>query len=66
MRTMDDIKTAVSRLSPAEQVALRDWLDELAEQRFDEQIARDEAAGKLDKLAARARENLKSGRVRDL
>ena len=66
MTKMDEIKTAVAKLSVKEQEALRAWLNELAEQRFDEQIARDEKAGKLEKLAARALENLRSGRVRDL
>ena len=66
MTKMEDIKSAVAQLSPSEQAALRDWLDELAEQRFDQQIERDEKAGKLDKLAQRAMDNLRAGRVTDL
>jgi hypothetical protein len=66
MSKFEDIKTAVRQLTESEQVALRAWLEELEEQRFDEQIERDEKAGKLDRLAARGLENLKAGRVRDL
>ena len=66
MTKMDEIKDAVSRLSPDELAKFRAWFDELEEQLFDEKIARDEKAGKLDKLAEHARENLRAGRVRDL
>ena len=50
MSKMDEIKAAVATLSFEEQAALQAWLEELAEQRFDEQIESDEKAGKLDKL----------------
>jgi len=50
MGKIDDIKAAVSTLTPAEQAALRAWLEELAAQRFDEQIEADIKAGKLDFL----------------
>lgn len=66
MSKMEEIKSTVAQLSPVEQASLRDWLEELAEQRFDEQIERDEKAGKLDKLTQRALDNLRDGRVRDL
>jgi len=49
MGKFDDIKAAVSTLTLAEQ-ALRAWLEELAAQRFDEQIEADIKAGKLDFL----------------
>ena len=66
MTKIDEVKAAVSQLSLAEQDTLRAWLDELAEQRFDEQIARDEAEGRPETLTTRALDNLNSGRVRDL
>ena len=66
MSKIDDIKAAVTQLPPSELAVLRAWLEELEEQRFDEQIERDEKAGKLDKLAERGRDNLRAGRVRDL
>lgn len=66
MSKFEDIKQAVAKLSVGELANLRAWLDELEEQRFDEQIERDERAGKLDHLERRAMENLRAGRVRDL
>ena len=66
MSKIDDIKAAVAQLSQEELATLHAWLDELAEQRFDDQIQRDEKSGKLDRLSARALGNLASGRVRDL
>lgn len=66
MGKLDKIKLEVATLSEAEQAQLREWLIELDEQRFDDQIERDEASGKLDRLAEKARENLRTGRVRDL
>lgn len=66
MTKIDDIKQAVSQLSPDELKAFRAWFEELQEQLWDEQIERDEKAGKLDRLAEKAVANLKAGRVRDL
>lgn len=66
MSKLDHIKTTATELSNDELSALRAWLEELAEQRWDDQIARDAAAGKLDWLAEEANEDLKAGRVRDL
>lgn len=66
MSKMDDIKAAAAALSTEELAKLRAWLEDLEEQRFDEQIERDAKSGKLDKLAERALNNLRAGRVRDL
>ncbi len=66
MGKMEEIKQAASDLTKEELAQLRAWLEDLEEQRFDEQIERDEKAGKLDKLEQRALENLKAGRVSDL
>ncbi len=63
---MDEIKAAAATLSTEELAKLRAWLEEIAEQRFGEQIERDAKSGKLDKLEERARNNLRAGRVRDL
>ena len=66
MTKIDHIKAAIAAL-PADEVArLREWLMELDEQRFDEQIERDAAAGKLDELIAKARDNYKAGRLSEL
>ena len=66
MTKLEDIQKAATELSDEERAKLRAWLDELDEQAWDAQIERDAKAGKLDKLEARARANLKAGRVRDL
>lgn len=66
MSKFETIKAAALGLTDAEMSALRDWLDEHAELRFDERIERDERAGKLEHLAERGRANLKAGRVTDL
>jgi hypothetical protein len=60
--TLDDIKAAVSKLSPAELGALRDWIDEFLEDSLelsDEAIAaineskREIASGKFNKFGPR-------------
>ena len=62
MSNMDQIKTAVAKLSADEQAALVAWLEELAEQRFDDQIERDVRAGTLDGMAKEARANHTAGK----
>jgi hypothetical protein len=66
MTTLDQIKTTLAGLSNNELAALRDWLEELAEQRWDEQIESDAKAGKHDWLAEEALEDVKAGRTKDL
>ena len=65
MTKLEDIKQAVVQLPPDELVLLRAWLEELEEQRFDEQIERDEKAGKLDWLADEAMAAHKAGKTRE-
>lgn len=66
MSKIEEIQEAIGKLSPAEQERLREWLEELAAQRFDAAIERDAAAGKLDVMIARVRENAKAGRRQKL
>lgn len=66
MTKLEEIEAAVAQLSPEELKQFRAWLDELEGRLFDERIERDAKAGKLDELEARARDDLKAGRVRDL
>ena len=61
MTQVEQIQTAIAQLSRQDIARLRDWFDEPEEQRFDEAIERDAKAGKLDKLAAEARPNMKAG-----
>lgn len=60
MTQIDEIKSAITRLSDEER--LREWLAELDAQCFDARIERDAAAGKLDALMEKARANAKAGR----
>ncbi len=62
MTKLEQIKSSIEALAPEEVAKLREWLDELDARLFDERIERDAKAGKLDKLAAEARANLKAGR----
>ncbi len=66
MTKLEDIEKAIAELSAEELTKLRAFLDELEADFWDAQIERDAKAGKLDKIEARALENLKAGRVRDL
>jgi hypothetical protein len=62
MTRLEQIQSSIEKLSAEEIAKLREWLDELDARLFDDKIERDAKAGKLDKLAAEARSNLKSGR----
>ena len=66
MTKIDGIKRAIAQLTPAEMKEFRAWFEELREQQWDEQIARDEEAGNLDKLAAEALAEHESGKTRRL
>jgi len=66
MTKLEQIQSSIEKLTAAEIAKLREWLDELDARLFDEKIERDAKAGKLDKLAAEARANLKAGRGEEL
>ena len=66
MSTVDEIETAVSKLSPEEQARFRDWFFEFDAAQWDEQIERDVDAGRLDHLAERALKHLREERCTPL
>jgi hypothetical protein len=66
MTKLEEIQSSIEKLSAEEIARLRAWLDELDARLFDEMIERDANSGKLDKLAAAARANLKAGRGEEL
>jgi hypothetical protein len=66
MTKLEEIEAAVEKLSPEELKKFRAWLDELEERLFDNKIERDAKAGKLDKLEAKALQDYKAGRIKDL
>jgi hypothetical protein len=53
---------AIEQLSPEEMAKFRAWFEELQERLWDEQIERDEKAGKLDRLAEEALVNHRAGK----
>jgi hypothetical protein len=61
MTKIEQIQSSIEQLSAEEIAELREWLEELDPRLFDEKIERDAKSGKLDKLAADARINLKAG-----
>lgn len=66
MSTVEDIERAIDRLSDTELSRLRDWFEERDARLFDDKIARDAAAGKLDEMARRALADHDAGRTRKL
>jgi hypothetical protein len=62
MTKIEQIQSSIEQLSAEEIAELREWLEELDARLFDEKVERDAKSGKLDKLAAEARANLKAGR----
>jgi hypothetical protein len=51
---VEEIESAILKLSPQELGKLAEWVLDLDEQNWDKQIERDVAAGKLDFLAKEA------------
>lgn len=66
MTTVEDIEKAISKLPADELARFRAWFEEFDAAQFDAKIERDAKAGKLDRLADRAREDFRSGRAREI
>jgi hypothetical protein len=66
MSSIQEIQSAVSKLSPEELAKFRDWFSEFDAEEWDHQFEQDVAAGRLDKLAEEALRDLRDGRCRDL
>jgi hypothetical protein len=63
MTTVAEISGAVRRLPKRELARFRKWFAEYDATVWDEQLVRDVAAGRLDKLADEALRDLKAGRT---
>jgi hypothetical protein len=61
MSTVEQIEAAILKLSPQELTQLADWVLDLDKQRWDEQIERNVAAGKLDFLVQEALAEFEAG-----
>ena len=66
MESVKLIEQAVAALPPAELAEFRDWFAVFEAAKWDRQIERDAAAGKLDQLAAEALVDFCSGSTREL
>ena len=65
MGTIQEIEEAVRNLRPDELAAFRAWFAEFEAAAWDDQIENDVAAGRLDRLAEEAIEDLREGRCTD-
>lgn len=54
MSSVEEIKSAIASLSQEDYERLRDWLSERDWEKWDEEIEKDSAAGKLDFLVKEA------------
>lgn len=66
MSRIDDIEKAIESLAPDELARFRAWFDAFDSARFDQQIERDAAGGKLDALANQALAAHRDGSSREL
>lgn len=64
MLTLEQIESAILQLSPDEYRKLMEWFADLDYQRWDEQLEKDIADGKLEALAQEARAEFEAGHCR--
>ena len=62
--TVEQIEAAILKLPPDEFQKLREWFLELENQRWDKQLEKDIANGKLEDLATEAITDFEAGRYR--
>jgi hypothetical protein len=60
--SIEDIEKAVAGLPPDQYAEFRTWFEEFEADRFDRKIECDAQAGKLDRLAFQAINDLRKGR----
>jgi len=66
MTKLEAIEREVEKLTREELSAFREWFVEYDWQAWDRELEQDAAAGKLDKLAAEAREEFKRGKTKEI
>ncbi len=64
--TVQEIETMIAELPQGEFWQLMERLDELKNERWDEEIARDVEAGRFDEVIARGRQDIAEGRSRPI
>jgi predicted amidophosphoribosyltransferase len=66
MHTRQEVELAIKQLPEQEARDLAKWLQEYLDEKWDQQIEADVAAGKLDHLIAQAQADIKNGNLRDI
>ena len=66
MSTVAEIKAAIPSLTLAERAEVARCLNQWPDDEWDEQMKRDIAAGKLDKLLSKVDKDIAKGKLRDL
>ena len=64
--SVQEIETAIAKLSPDQLAALGEWFDEYRADEWDRQIEADAKAGRLDALISEAQADIAAGRIRPL
>lgn len=66
MSTVEDIEKAVEQLPEDQLARFRAWFSEFEAARFDDQLARDAAAGRLDRFGREALDEHRRGETGEL
>jgi hypothetical protein len=66
MRTVEEIEKAVQELPPDKLAKFRKWFEGFDAALFDRKIEQDAKSGRFDKIAEKAIQDFKKGRVREL
>jgi hypothetical protein len=66
MTKLEQIEKTVSELDPKELEAFSAWFEEFQSARWDRQLEKDAASGKLDSLANKALADFRAGKTRPL
>ena len=64
--SVDELETAVARLSAEEFTRFSEWFEEFRSDEWDRQIEADMLAGRLDKAGLQADEDFEAGRAKPL
>ena len=64
--SVEDLESAISRLSAKDLARFSEWFEEFMEDRWDRQIEEDIRSSRLDTAAKRADEDFESGRCTPL
>lgn len=63
---IEDIEKAIAKLPPEELVTFRGWFHQFDDLAWEKQFEQDVKAGKLDRLADKAKDDFKNGHCKEL